>query len=351
MTNITKKPFGKLSTGEEVSLFELKNSSGAYVEIIDFGGAIRSIVVSDREGRLGDVALGYDSASDYEKQGKFIGALIGRHGNRIEGARFKIGRRVFALEPNDGRNSLHGGFNGFDKKMWNAEIDGETLVLKYHSADGEEGFPGNLDATVKYSFTEDNALVIDYSAVSDEDTVCNLTNHCYFNLNGEGSGDVLGHVLQIEADHYTPCNRECLPMGFVAKVDGTPFDFTVPTAVGERIGDRRRFEQLAFGNGYDHNFCINGSGFRRAATLSSPESGRVMEVYTDLPGMQFYSGNGLDSREPFGKGGRPINRREGLCLETQFYPNAMRHPNFEKPILRAGELWHHVTVYSFGVEK
>ena len=348
MTKITKKPFGKLSTGEEVSLFELKNSSGAYVEITDFGGAIRSIFVPDKNGVLGDVALGYDSAADYEKQDKYIGALIGRHGNRIEDASFRLGRNVFKLRRNDGRNNLHGGPMGFDKKLWSAEIDGEALVLKYLSPDGEEGFPGNLDVTVRYTFNDSNALGIEYSAVCDSDTVCNLTNHCYFNLNGEGSGEITDHVLKIEADHYTPCNNECLPVGHVAKVCGTPFDFTSPEKIGLRIGAKHN-DQIVFGGGYDHNFCINGDGFRRAAVLCSPKTGRTMEVYTDLPGMQFYSGNSLNSRPPFGKGGRPINRREGLCLETQFWPNAMRFDNFEKPVLKKGEKYRHLTVYKFGV--
>ena len=348
MTNITKKHFGNLSTGEEVSLFELKNSSGAYVEIIDFGGAIRSIVVPDENGVLGDVALGYDSAEGYETQGKFIGALIGRHGNRIEDAKFKLGRKVYTLAKNDGRNSLHGGIKGFDKRLWNAEIDGETLVLKYTSADGEEGFPGNLDVTVRYSFDENNALVIDYSAVSDADTVCNLTNHCYFNLDGEASGSIENHSLKMNATHFTVGNSECLPTGYVAKVEGTPLDFTETHVIGERIGSKH--EQIVFAGGYDHNFCPDGEGFRHMATLCAAKSGRTMEVYSDLPGIQFYSGNFLDGTAPYGKGGRPIAKRDGLCLETQFYPNAMRFDNFEKPILKKGERYHHVTVYKFGVK-
>ncbi len=348
MTNITKKLFGRLSTGEKVNLFRLENSSGAYVEIIDFGGAIRSIVVPDRDGNFGDVALGYDSAEAYETQDKFIGALIGRHGNRIEDAKFRIGRRVYALAKNDGRNSLHGGVKGFDKKLWSAEIDGEALVLKYLSPDGEEGFPGNLAVTVRYTFDENNALGIDYSATCDQDTVCNLTNHCYFNLDGEASGPITGHSLKINATHFTVGNSECLPTGYVAKVEGTPLDFTDFHAVGERIGSKH--EQIKFGNGYDHNFCPDGEGFRKMAELRAEKSGRVMEVYSDLPGVQFYSGNGLNGGKPFGKGNRPINRREGLCLETQFWPNSLKFDNFEKPILKKGERYHHLTVYKFSAK-
>ena len=348
MTNITKRKFGKLSTGEEVYLFEMKNSSGAYVEIINFGGAIRSIVVPDKNGVLGDVALGYDTAEGYEKQDKYIGALIGRHGNRIEDARFRLGHRKYSLAKNDGRNSLHGGIKGFDKKLWDASVDGETLVLKYTSPDGEEGFPGKLDVTVKYTFDDENSLKIDYSAESDADTVCNLTNHCYFNLDGEGSGLILGHLLRIYASHFTVGNNECLPTGYVAKVEGTPLDFTDFHVVGERIDEKH--EQLLFGHGYDHNFCPDGEGFRRMATLVAEKSGRTMDVYSDLPGIQFYSGNALNGLPPLGKGGKVIERRSGLCLETQFYPNAMRFDNFEKPVLRKGERWHHVTVYSFGVK-
>lgn len=349
MTTVTKRDFGTLSTGEKVSLFELKNSSGAYVEIIDFGGAIHSINVPDKNGVIGDVALGYDTVEGYEKQGKFIGALIGRHGNRIEDAKFRLGRRCYTLGKNDGRNNLHGGFKGFDKKLWTAAVDGEALILKYTSCDGEEGFPGTLTATVKYTFDDNNALMIDYTAVSDADTVCNLTNHCYFNLDGQGSGSIENHSIKINATHFTVGNSECLPTGYVAKVEGTPLDFTDYHVIGERINSKH--EQIVFAGGYDHNWCPDGEGFRHMATLKAAKSGRVMEVYSDLPGMQFYSGNFLDGTAPYGKGGKPVEKRDGLCLETQFYPNAMKFDNFEKPILRAGDTYHHVTVYRFTTDK
>lgn len=349
MTTVTKRLFGMLSDGREVSLFELKNAVGAYVEIIDFGGAIRSIFVPDKNSVLTDCALGYDNATDYENQGKFIGALIGRHGNRIENAEFSLNGRSYTLAKNDGRNNLHGGINGFDKKLWQSRIDGEALVLCYHSPDGEEGFPGNLDVTVRYTFDDNCNLGIDYSAVCDKDTLCNLTNHCYFNLDGESSGSIENHTIKINASHFTVGSPECLPTGYIAKVDGTPLDFTDYHKVGERINDKH--EQLIFAGGYDHNFCPDGDGFRKMAVLKAEKSGIKMEVYSDLPGIQFYSGNFLDGTAPFGKGSKPIQKRSGLCLETQFYPNSMRFDNFEKPILRATQKYHHVTVYSFSAEQ
>lgn len=348
MTNITKQQFGSLSCGKPVYSFKLTNSKGAYLEVIEFGGAIRSIVIPDNSGALIDVALGYDDLNSYVNQDKYIGALIGRHGNRVEDAKFKLGRKVYTLARNDGRNNLHGGPRGFDKRLWHGEIDGESLVLTYRSEDGEEGFPGNLDVTVRYSFTEDNALIIDYKAESDADTLCNLTNHCYFNLDGQASGSILEHSLKINATHFTVGNSECLPTGYVAKVEGTPLDFTDFHTIGERIGEK--YEQLIFAGGYDHNFCPDGKGMRQVATLKAAKSGIVMDVYSDLPGIQFYSGNFLDGTAPYGKGGKPIEKRTGLCLETQFYPNAMKYRNFEQPVLRAGEKYHHVTVYSFSVQ-
>lgn len=349
MTTVTKREFGKLSDGKSVYLYELRNSAGAYLEVIEYGAAIRSIVLPDKDGKLTDVALGYDSPADYEAQNKYIGAVIGRNGNRIEGAEFSLNGKTYTLEKNDGRNNLHSGNPGFDKRLWSGEIDGESVVMRYTSPDGECGFPGTLSVCVKYSFDDHSALVIDYAAESDADTICNLTNHCYFNLDGEGSGSISDHCLKLRAAHFTVGNSECLPVGYVAKVEGTPLDFTSFNRIGDRIDEC--YEQLEFAGGYDHNFCPDGEGFRNIATLKAGKSGIVMDVYSDLPGVQFYSGNSLDGTAPYGKGGKPICRREGLCLETQFYPNAMRHDNFEKPILRAGEKYHHVTVYAFSAQK
>lgn len=347
MTVITKEKFGVLSSGEEISLYRLTNETGAYVEITDLGGAIKSINVPDSNGVLGDVVLGYDDASGYETQGKYIGALIGRHGNRIGGAEFDLGGKHYTLAKNDGNNNLHGGIKGFDKVIWDSEIDGETLVLSYTSPDGEEGFPGELKVTVRYTFDRNNALMINYTAVSDELTVCNLTNHAYFNLDCEG--DILGHKLTLNATHFTVANSESLPNGYIAKVEGTPLDFTSEHIIGERID--ADYEQLNFAGGYDHNWCPDGEGYRHIATVKAAKSGRVMDVYSDLPGVQFYSGNFLDGAKPYGKGGKPIERRSGLCLETQFYPNALANPNFAQPVIDKGEVYHHVTVYRFSAKK
>lgn len=347
MTVITKKDFGILSTGEAVSLYVLTNETGASVEITDLGGAIRAINVPDKSGNLGDVVLGYDDASGYETQGKYIGALIGRHGNRIGGAEFDLGGKHYTLAKNDGNNNLHGGIKGFDKVIWDCKIDGEALVLSYTSPDGEEGFPGELTVTVRYTFDRNNALMIDYTATSDALTVCNLTNHAYFNLDCEG--DILNHKLTLNATHFTVADSESLPNGYIAKVEGTPLDFTSEHIIGERID--ADYEQINFAGGYDHNWCPDGEGYRHIATVKAGKSGRVMDVYSDLPGVQFYSGNFLDGTAPYGKGGKPINKRTGLCLETQFYPNALANPSFAQPVIDKGEVYHHVTVYRFSTEK
>ncbi len=348
MTVITKTPFGNLSSGEAVSLFRLTNESGAYVEITDFGGAIRSIVVPDKNGVLGDVALGYDDISGYENQTKYIGALIGRHGNRIENAEFLLGGKHYVLAKNDGPNNLHGGIKGFDKVIWDAEIDGESLKLTYVSADGEEGFPGTLTAVVRYTFDRNNVLTIDYTDTTAALTVLHLPNHADFNLDGEGSGLILDPKLTLKASHFTVGNVQCLPNGYVAKVENTPMDFTTEQVIGDRINSD--YEQIVFAGGYDHNWCPDGEGYRHIATLKGAVSGRVMEVYTDLPGVQFYAGNFLDGSAPYGKGGKPIEKRSGLCLETQFYPNALMHKNFAQPVLDKGEIYHHVTAYRFRAE-
>ena len=348
MTTITKSDFGKLSSGENVSLYTFKNSIGAEVEIIDFGGAIRAVRVPDKNGVMEDVVLGYDSVDGYENQGKYIGALIGRHGNRIEDSEFELNGKTYKLFANDGRNNLHGGKIGFDKKLWKAKISGEILSLTYFSPDGEEGFPGNLTVTVEYSFDDDCALKIDYYAVSDADTVCNLTNHCYFNLGGQGSGSIVDEKVRINASKFTVGNNECLPNGEIAEVCGTPLDFTQFHVIGDRIGSD--YEQIVFAGGYDHNWCPDGEGLREVADVWDEKTGRYMQVYTDQPGLQFYTGNFLNSKPPFGKGGKPIDKRNGLCLEAQFYPNSLKHTHFPSPILRKGESYRQTTIYKFSVK-
>lgn len=351
---IDRRPFDKTPDGKEVDIFALSNPNGTTVEITNFGGTIVTLSVPDRNGKLDDVTLGYDTLDGYLKKGGYFGALIGRHANRIEDSRFEINGIEYQLARNDGKNHLHGGLKGFDKVVWQAEIilkDGQqSLQLTYRSVDGEENYPGNLDVKVNYTLTTDNELIIEYFAVSDRDTVVNLTNHAYFNLKGHASGDVLQHELYINADRYTVINDEGIPTGEIRDVKGTPMDFTQLTPIGQGLSDND--EQLICGKGYDHNWILNVSGNspEKAAELYEPDSGRVMEVYTTKPGIQFYSGNFLDGTK-IGKGGAVYNKRNGLCLETQYFPNALKHRHFPSPILKAGEQYKHTTIFKFSTRE
>lgn len=354
MTKITKKLFGTTTAGIDVQLFTLDNGTMS-VDITNYGGTVVAIRVPDKNGAVKDVALGYDTIGEYETRGGFLGALIGRCGNRIEKGKFELNGKEYQLYLNDGNNHLHGGKIGFDKKVWNAEViegkTGEELKLTLFSPDGEENYPGNLNVTVTYRLTEDNGMVLDYRAVSDRDTVCNLTNHTYFNLCGQDSGkNVLDHELKLYADKYTVGNEETLPNGIIADVVGTPYDFLDFHKIGERIYEKE--PGLVSAGGYDHNWILNGSdeGFSLAAEVICPETGIKMEVYTDKPGVQFYCGNGLND-SIIGKGGVKYQKYAGFCLETQFFPNAMKHKNFPSPVLKAGSLYSYTTEYRFSVEK
>jgi aldose 1-epimerase len=346
---VTKKLFGTTPDGKEVTLFQLTNASGMSAEIANLGGVIVTLQVPDREGVLADVTLGYDNLEDYIRKGPYFGALIGRHANRIENAEFELNGIAYLVAKNDGNNHLHGGLVGFDKVVWDAEVvtvaGGEALELTYRSKDGEEGYPGNLDVKVIYSLTDAGELSIDYAASSDQDTVVNLTNHAYFNLAGHDAGFIGGHELMIAADQFTPVNPECVSNGDIRDVAGTPFDFRQLTPIG--AGFESDDEQIGNGGGYDHNWVlkVNGVTPERIAEVYEPTSGRVMEVFTTKPGVQFYSGNFLIA-EP-GKGGAVYSKRGGLCLETQYFPNAMKHKHFPSPILRAGETYRHTTSYKF----
>lgn len=348
--SIVSNYFGTLPDGRRVELFTLKNSKNMSVDITNFGGIIVSILVPDRNGKFEDVELGYTEFAKYINNDGYIGALIGRNANRIEDARFELNGKVYELEKNDGRNHLHGGIVGLHNVLWNAEIvseaGAEKLVLTHTSPDGEENYPGNLHVTVEYSLSEDNAIKIDYNAVSDKDTVVNLTNHAYFNLAGHASGNVLKHQLYLNADNFTPISSECIPTGEIRSVKGTVMDFTEMTGVaaGLESGD----EQILNGKGYDHNWVLNTAGNVNevAAELYDPGSGRTMQVFTTKPGIQFYSGNFL-SDKLIGKGNVPYQKRAGLCLETQYFPNAMKHKHFPSPVLKANEQYHHVTIYKF----
>lgn len=355
-STITMQAFGKTPDGTEVTLYTLKNRNGLSVDITNYGGIVTRLLVPDRHGQLGDVVLGYNSVEDYIAGSPYFGALIGRFGNRIAHGKFTLDGIEYELPAKNNAPGgipchLHGGNVGFDKVVWEATPvivdDQPALKLHYLSRDGEEGYPGNLDVTVTYTLTNDNALRIDYRATTDKPTPVNLTNHSYFNLKGEGEGTILDHVLQIAGAHFTPVNAGLIPTGEIAPVKGTPFDFTAPHAIGERIDADD--EQIKFGGGYDHNWVLDNQdgSLALAAKVVEPVSGRTMEVWTREPGMQFYAGNFLDGSN-VGKTGRPYIRRGGFCLETQHYPDSPNHPNFPSTILRPGEVYETTTVYKFG---
>ena len=346
---VTSRLFGT-ADGKAVRLYTLTNSQGMQVKITNYGGTITSILVPDRRGRIGDVALGYDSLGPYAKNlgGTYMGALIGRYGNRIGKARFTLDGTTYKLAANNGPNTLHGGKVGFNQKVWTARpLPGRHsagLALSYVSSDAEEHFPGTLHVSVVYRLTNDNALRIAYTATTDKDTVVNLTNHTYFNLNGAGNGDILGHRMMINADRYTPIDTTSIPLGPLAPVAGTPFDFRRPRAIGARINADNT--QIKNGSGYDHNFVLNGRGLRLAARAYSPQSGRVLAVYTDQPGVQFYTGNFLNGTE-IGKGGKAYKRRTGFCLETQHFPDSPNEPSYPTTELKPGETFHSTTIDKF----
>ena len=351
----TKKSFGKTPDGQPVDLYVLTAKGGAEACITNYGGAVVSLKVPDRNGKLADVVLGYDNADGYVNDKSFFGALVGRYGNRIGHAQFALDGKTYTLAKNNGENSLHGGIKGFNKAVWTAKIipakDGQSLELSYLSKDGEEGFPGNLKVSVVYTLTDSNALRITYSAISDKKTVVNLTNHSYFNLAGQGSGDILGHLLIIQADKFTPVDAGLIPTGEFRDVAATPFDFRKELAIGARIDQDE--EQLKLGGGYDHNFVLrpsNGAGEFLAARVVEPASGRVLEVWTTQPGVQFYTGNFLDGKT-IGKGGVTYPRRSAFCLETQHFPDSPNQPKFPSVVLNPGERYHTITTYKFSVEK
>jgi aldose 1-epimerase len=350
-----KKSFGKTPDGQPVDLYVLTNKSGAEASVTNYGGAVVSLKVPDRSGKLADVVLGYDTADGYVADKSYFGALVGRYGNRIGHAKFVLDGKTYTLAKNNGENSLHGGIKGFNKALWTAKMlpakDGQSLELSYLSKDGEEGFPGNLKVTVTYTLTDANALKIDYSATTDKKTVVNLTNHSYFNLAGQGAGDILGHVLMIEADKFTPVDSGLIPTGELRDVVGTPFDFRKRSAIGARIDQDE--EQLKLGGGYDHNFVLRrsvGPGESLAARVVEPASGRVLEVWTTEPGVQFYTGNFLDGKT-VGKGGATYPKRSAFCLETQHFPDSPNQPKFPSVVLKPGERYHTITTYRFSTEK
>lgn len=342
---ITKTYFGT-TAGAEVNRYTLTNDLGLEISIINYGGAITSLKVPDRKGLLGDIVLGYETLDDYVRNPRYFGALIGRHGNRIAQGRFSLKGTEYQLPRNNGENHLHGGFNGFDKRFWTASEEANGLRLSYFSKDGEEGYPGNLTATVDFTLSG-NELRTEYRATTDQDTLVNLTNHSYFNLKGEGT--ILDHELTLNADAFTPVSPDLIPSGEIKSVADTPMDFRKARAIGSQISEP--YDQLGFTGGYDHNFVLNNwdGSLRFAVRLYEPASGRAVEILTTQPGMQFYSGNFLDG-SLVGKNGVAYAKYAGLCLEPQHFPDAPNHANFPSTVLRPGEEYMQTTVYRFLAE-
>ena len=349
---VTSEPFGTMPDGTPVQVYTLKNANGIEVKAISYGGIITSLRTPDRSGNFADIVLGFDRLDGYLTAHPYFGAIIGRFGNRIGQAQFTLDGRTYPLAKNNGPNHLHGGLKGFDKVPWTVTIadGGQAIAFSRTSPDGEEGYPGNLAVKVTYTLTDSNELMVDYLATTDKPTPVNLTQHSYFDLAGEGSGDILGHELMINADRYTPVDDTLIPTGELASVEGTPFDFRKPTAIGARInGDH---PQLTSGKGYDHNWVLNrtGNGLQPAARVVETKSGRTLEVSTEEPGIQFYAGNFLDGSIT-GKGGHVYAHRTGFCLETQHYPDSPNKPDFPTTILRPGQEYKTRTVFKFGVER
>ncbi len=349
MSKITSETWGKLKSGEKVQLFTLTNKNGLEARITNYGGILVSLKVPDKTGRMGDVVLGFDSLDRYEEKNPFFGCITGRYANRIGKAAFKIDGTEYKVTANSGKNHIHGGKIGFDKKVWKAtkltRSNGVGVELTYRSPAGEEGYPGTLDSKVTYLLTDDDALEIDYTATTDAPTIVNLTNHSYFNLAGEASGDVLGHELMIPAEQFTPTDDELITTGELASVSGTPLDFTSPHRIGERIG--ADYKPLIQGKGYDHNFVLSGTGMKLAARVRDPKTGRVMEVRTTEPGVQLYTANHTNTT---GKGGHAYKKRSALCLETQRYPDSPNKPAFPSSVLRPGDTYQHTTEFKFSAE-
>ena len=330
--------------GEKATCYSLKNKKGMEVVVSDFGATLVKVLVPDRDNILRDVVLGYDTVEGYEQGGVHFGATVGRVANRIGGAGFELNGKEYRLTKNDNQNTLHGGIDYYNKRMWKIEQEDDTkVVFSLLSPDGDQGFPGNLKIQVSYELTEEQELKIHYDAVSDQDTIINLTNHSYFNLSGHDSGSVLDQEVMICAEAFTEADAESIPTGKIVPVDGTPMDFRKKKPIGRDVEEE--YEALIFGKGYDHNWVLDGTGMRMVAAMASKQTGISMEVYTDLPGMQFYTGNFLEAEK--GKDGAVYGKRSGACFETQYFPDAIHKENFEGPVLKNGERYETTTVYKF----
>lgn len=349
---ITRSAYGKLEDGTEISLYTLTNTAGTVVTITNYGGIIVSIKTEDKNGKLEDIVLGFDSLSSYVKYRTFFGSLVGRYGNRIAKGKFKLDDQTYNLAVNNGENHLHGGLKGFDKVVWTPDSyntpDGAVLKLTYTSKDLEEGYPGNLQSEVTYTLSNDNELKIDYKATTDKKTIVNLTNHSYFNLSGNTKTDILNHEVSIAASKFLPVDKGLIPTGELKDVKGTPFDFTTPHVVGERIADKD--QQLQYGGGYDHCWVFDDADkLAPKATVYDSISGRFLEVFTTEPAVQFYSGNFLDGSVT-GKFNTVYAKRFGLCLETQHFPDSPNHPSFPSTVLNPGDVYTSQTIYKFSVK-
>jgi len=349
--NIQKQQFGRTPEGHNVELYTLTNSNGLRAKIMTYGAIVVALDVPDRSGNLADITLGYDTLAEYIKANPYFGAVVGRYGNRIANGKFELNGIEYKLATNNGPNHLHGGIKGFDKVVWNAEEvktkQAVGLKLTYLSADGEEGYPGNLQCSVTYALMDNDELKISYEAQTDKPTPINLTHHSYFNLAGRGTSDILNHEMTLNADAFTPVDEGLIPTGQLLPVKNTPMDFTAPTPIGARIN--QDYQQLKYGKGYDHNWVLNSNNdgsLALAARVYEPGSGRVMEIYTTEPGVQFYSGNFLDGSN-VGKGGKVYKHRYGFCLETQHFPDSPNKPDFPSVILNPGQKYTHITVHSF----
>ena len=345
---IPKTKFGRLPDGRTVYLYSLKNANGMSAQVMNYGATLTSVKVADNTGRISEVTLGFDSLQGYIDHPR-LGSIVGRYGNRIGGGKFTLNGQTYELAVNNGPNHLHGGKEGFDKKIWKAEPfvgkEGEAVKFTYVSPDGEENYPGELTVSVTYTLRPDNSLKIDYRAVTTKPTVLNLTNHAYFNLEDGGSSDVLDHVIKINATHYTPIDENKIPTGELAPVEGTPLDFRRPQAIGARLHDAH--PQLLIAGGYDHNFAVEGGGMKLVATVFEPQSGRVLNVVSDQPGVQFYTANFMNGFK--GRNGALYQPFHGFCLETQHYPDSPNHDHFPSTVLNPGETFQSTTLYKFTV--
>lgn len=346
--SISQRDFGHTVEGRDVTLYTITNSNGNSVSIMNYGATIQAINIKDAAGDMIDCCLGYNSIEEYEKYTDFHGACIGRVGNRIGRGQFTLNGQTYALAVNNGPNHLHGGLKGFDKQMFQAVIENDhKIVFSRLSPNMEEGYPGDLQVSVGYTFDNDNKLIIEYSAYSNADTIVNLTNHTYFNLSGEGDGTILDHMLEIQAASFTEIDANVLPTGRILDVTGTPMDFRTAKTIGQDI--EADDEQLHLAGGYDHNFCLDGEGMRTFCTLESPKTHIKMSVSTDMPGVQIYTGNFIT--EVPGKSGRTYLRYGGVAIETQLYPDALAHAGFPSPVLKAGQPYRSSTIYEFIIQE